>query len=206
MQHTFQVNKKEKAFLVRKGHKLSSDWKKAKAKRWIFIYGGYALPFLAGGLYYLVSRFITKTNQQLLPSDAVAMGLVIALITWSIATVYWKILIFNCSIVSNDVGEEGLILSDSQLLHSYYSLKDGLRYEYIIPYEDITEITYNPHYRILYFIGGHEEKVYEGLQVVQNFKYNRASGFQYNLPAYYVEREQLLELLQKNSGITINQV
>ena len=206
MQYTFQVNKKEKALLVRKGHKLSSDWKKARAKRWIFIYGGYGLPFLAGGLYYLVSRFITKTNEQLLPSDAVAMALAIAVFTWSIATVYWKILSFNCSIASNYVGEEGLILSDTQLLHSYHNLKDGFRYDYIIPYVDIVEITYNPQYHMLYFIGGHEVKVYNGLQKLQEYKFNRESGFQYNLPAYYKERDQLLELLQKNTGITINLV
>lgn len=191
----YTVNKKIKDFLARKSHTFSQEWKTYKKKRWILCYGGAIIPFIVAIVYYVYDVCILHTSLDLAPLRAMAVGLVVGIVTWSVAIINYKVMLFNCGYVDNDGYDAELIVDDEKVVFIDTPNTDSTRDRRIIYYADIQEIYYQEKAYTFYVRCDYHLEYYRGMIRLGSDCQKNSWTF---IPMYFNDCEEAVDFIMNH--------
>ena len=198
----FEVDKQIKKYFITKAYKNTPKWKAGKNKRNIIGYGGLLTPVV---LFFVLILFSllggNGIGKAILYSSI--FSLISMIVLWPIAIVTLKAQIHNAKIVPENRKGDQVIFDEDLMLYVYLNLTDGFMYETLIRYRDITKLQYSDLRKTLFVFCGYSTNVTKNAKLVKEFRLAKDSGQYITIPMYYKHAEQLFNVVEQKSNLSI---
>lgn len=200
------VNEKAKKKIVGSGYKNTVEWTSRKLKIFIFIDCFAVAPIVFGLLVALWEYiFITDPFQrEIIPLEALGLAGCLAVFTWTIALIYYKITKDNSSVPYERYYSEQLFYGDDQFVfRENDGIKDSGNWIYTVPYTEIDELIDCPNVKIIQIKGHFCTELFQngsGRSMIYNKDHSQVETV--SIGYYYDGIEEFKKTLSEKTGLS----
>ena len=199
----YEPDTKYRNYLLNEGYKETKAWKEGKKKRIRYWLMGFA-PLIIFSCTMLIALVMMQEQQ---PPEWMGILSGVSVLVWivvgPVAITNLKAQYFSAICVSVNQIHDNVILTDDEMVYSYFDTLNGYTCEYEILYKDIVELKHYQQEHEFLIVGGFAIRHFRGNNADYIKYFVREKDVSVVIPVYYEDNEEMMRQIEERSGVEI---